>query len=116
MPRTRELKLAVSIWALALLGCRPVEPRAALGFACPQEEAAVFVDGRYLGTVRTLRDRYILLKPGTHRVELRLDGYYPRYRVLRLAPGETGILKVRLLRRLRWIPRRPRPKRRQPRP
>ncbi len=117
MTRSSDFTLALTfLVGLSALGCHPTETRAALGFTCPQAGAAVFVDGRYLGTVRTLRNRYVLLKPGVHRLELRLEGYYPRYRVIRLAPGETGILKVRLLPRLRWVPRRRRATRRRPRP
>ena len=89
---------------LASWGCHPVQNRAGLGLSCPQQAASVFVDGRYVGTVRNLQDRYILLQPGPHRVELRLRGYYTRYRIIRLKPGEIGVLKVRLVPRMKWVP------------
>ena len=78
---------------LASWGCHPVQNRAGLGLSCPQQAASVFVDGRY-----------VLLQPGPHRVELRLRGYYTRYRIIRLKPGEIGVLKVRLVPRMKWVP------------
>ena len=77
---------------------------------CPQPQAAVFVDGKYLGAVRVLADSDIRLPAGPHRVEIRQRGFYARYRSIRIEPGGLALLRIHLVPRLDWAlvsPRKP---------
>lgn len=51
--------------------------------------AQVFVDGFYVGVVNDTRDRGLWLEAGSHRVELRADGYETVTFDVRIAEGET---------------------------
>jgi hypothetical protein len=67
-----------------------------------QPEASVFIDGHYVGKFAEIRGRIIGVAPGKHLVELRMPGFYNRYRVVRIDEGKIATMGVTLRRRLRW--------------
>jgi len=58
-------------------------------------DAAVWVNGRYIGLVADLPDG-IALSPGTHRVELRHDAHHTRYLELTVEARERRDLAIDL--------------------
>ena len=58
-------------------------------------DAAVYVDGRYVGSI-TLVKAGIAVDPGKHRVELRHDDYFSRYADLDLKRSEKKKLDLDL--------------------
>lgn len=90
------------LWALAgAASCSPGK-FGRLRIECPQPQAAVFVDGKYLGAVRMLSDSDIRLPAGPHRIEIRQRGFYARYRTLRIEPGGLALLRLKLVPRMDW--------------
>lgn len=59
-------------------------------------EALIFVDDRYLGTVRGLRGRALALRPGTRRLEVRREGYFAFYADVKIARGVRKRLVIKL--------------------
>ncbi len=76
---------------------------------CPSRNAALFVDGKYLGALKVLEDADIRLPEGWHQVELRQQGFYPRYKRVRIRTGRLTVLAVSLVPRLDWalVPHKP---------
>jgi hypothetical protein len=58
-------------------------------------DAAVWVDGHFVGTLDGLRGG-VAVEPGAHRFELRHDEYFSRYLELTLAKAERRALEVSL--------------------
>jgi hypothetical protein len=58
-------------------------------------DAELWVNDRFVGHVRSLR-RGVALSPGSHRIELRHDGYHTHYEVVTVAPREQRTLTVEL--------------------
>ena len=69
---------------------------------CPSRNAALFVDGKYLGALKVLEDADIRLPEGWHQVEVRQRGFYPRYERVRIRTGRLTVLSVSLVSRLDW--------------
>lgn len=106
MSRGRRGGAAVVLAALAavlppaLAGCggagRSSSSRdAVVRLTCNVAEASLFVDGRFLAPVGLLRGG-VALSPGEHRLELRHDGYLPRFFELSLAAAERRQLEAQL--------------------
>jgi len=84
----------LAVVALALAGCpRPAsrngvtESDAIVYLKSNVRDAEVFVDGRDVGPLGTLRGGIAVL-PGTHRVELRHEDYFSSYLELTLGRAE----------------------------
>ncbi len=73
-----------------------------LRIKCPHPDAALFVDGKYMGPVKVLADSDIHLPSGWHLVEIRQQGFYARYRRIRIQPNGVALLDVRLVPALDW--------------
>jgi hypothetical protein len=58
-------------------------------------EAAIFVDGRFIGPVGVLKGG-VAVVPGHHRVELRHDDYFSRYVELDMKRAERKKLELDL--------------------
>ena len=58
-------------------------------------DAAIFVDGRFIGPVGVLKGG-VAVVPGHHRVELRHDDYFSRYVELDLKRADRKRLQVDL--------------------
>jgi hypothetical protein len=69
----------------------PGRPYGAVRLDLPERDAQVFVDGAYAGVV----DNYdgslqsLNLEPGTHQIEIRLDGFQSTSFNVSVAPGRT---------------------------
>ena len=59
------------------------------------EDASLWVDGRYIGPIGSLRGG-VAVDPGAHRFELRHDDYFSHYEQLDLAAHETRTLEIEL--------------------
>ena len=59
-------------------------------------DATVFIDEKYLGTVASLGGRALELPEGTHRIEVRKEGYFAHYAEVTLARGVQQRLEVQL--------------------
>lgn len=86
--------------ALALAGCpRPKPGRddadAVVFVKASVRDAALWVDGRYIGPIESLRGG-VAVTPGQHRFELRHDDYFSHYAQLDLAARERRTLEIEL--------------------
>lgn len=98
-------RAAASIALLALLAACGGRQRTAersepvIAVHCAVAQATVVINGRELGTVKSLR-RGIRLSPGKHRLEVRHPDYHTYYELLELAPRERRVIEVELAERL----------------
>jgi PEGA domain len=87
--------------AVVLAGCASAPPPrmspndAVMYLTSNVNDAAVYVDGRYVGSI-TLVKAGIAVDPGKHRVELRHDDYFSRYAELDLKRSEKKKLDLDL--------------------
>lgn len=99
--------LPVLLGLAALAGCPsagtgPGEsnagPRALQGVVldCEPDDALIFVDDRYMGSVKGLTARPLTLAAGVHRIELRREGYFSRYLDVTVERGVKQHLRVKL--------------------
>jgi len=58
----------------------PAPPTGGLRFAGEPLDARVYINEKLSGTLGLFVDRPLLLRPGTYRVKLVADGFYPEYR------------------------------------
>ncbi|HET6611873.1 MAG TPA: carboxypeptidase-like regulatory domain-containing protein [Kofleriaceae bacterium] len=103
MARERAWALVV-VAALLAAGCAgKTAPRSAdqgkLVLSCPVADAEVWVDGQFLGQVRSVRGG-ILLTPGTHLVKIRHDHYHTDYSKVDLSAGKRVVVRVYLAEKL----------------
>ncbi|MBW2730976.1 MAG: PEGA domain-containing protein [Deltaproteobacteria bacterium] len=94
--------LPLVLLLLAVVACQPQRPRArpvgGLQLDCTPQSAQIFVDDRYVGTVSRLAGNALTLSAGTHRIELRAEGYFASYHELRVVVGVRQKLQVTLRR------------------
>lgn len=91
----------LALAACALSGCPTRAARVqGIRIACSEPTASVFVDGRFIGQPRLFRGRVVRLGKGLHLIEVRKQGYFARYRQVRVKPGQVVDLKIRLYREL----------------
>jgi len=74
---------------------RPAADDAIVKLAVDVDDAALWVDGRFVGPVGGLRGG-VALAPGKHRIELRHDDYWSHYAELDLVPRQRVTLDVDL--------------------
>jgi len=97
------MRRAAALIALAVLACGSrqstgsgVNPDDAIFYIKTNvSDAAVFVDGRYVGPIAILKGG-IAVSPGKHRVEVRRDDYFSRYAELDLHRAERKQLELQL--------------------
>ena len=72
------------LMALLMQGCPPPRvpsaPTGGLRFEGTPLDARVYVNEKLSGTLELYVDRPLLLRPGTYRVKIVAEGYYPEYR------------------------------------
>ena len=102
-PRTAGAVLAFALLlAGAAAGCggaqRPVDPgpRGALRFKVVPAAALVEVDEVRLGPASMFEEQGLLLKPGPHRVILKLEGYFTDYRIVDIVEDQVLSLELEL--------------------
>ena len=71
-------------------------PRGTLRFECGPKTTVLEVDETLLGPAGMFRENGLLLKPGTHRVVLKADGYFPDYQLVEVVEGEVTVIKTDL--------------------
>jgi hypothetical protein len=100
----RRAAAALAAAALGLAACHPPPPRdptapapgdAIFHIESSVPDAALWVDGRYIGTVGALRGG-IALGAGVHRLEVRHDDYFSRYAELTVTARERKTLRFDL--------------------
>jgi hypothetical protein len=57
----------------------PARPTGGLRFEVTPASARVYINEKLSGTVASYEERPLLLRPGTYRVKLVVDGYYTEY-------------------------------------
>jgi hypothetical protein len=98
--RVVAIAAAVALLACACAGAPATEARepsnaARLVLECEVDDAAVWVDGSYVGEVGHLRSGFPV-ELGTRRVEMRHDRYHTYYARIALEPHERVDLQVYL--------------------
>lgn len=93
------LAAALAVGAAACVHQQPRQagPTAVVVVRCPVRGASLWVDGRFVGPLADLRGG-VTLRAGTHRIEVRDDGYHSYYGELTLAPKQRRQLRVELAR------------------
>lgn len=85
---------------LSSCGPRPTDtlPRlvGGLQIECDPADALIYVDDKYLGSVKGLKQRPLKLTEGTHRIELRREGYFAHYAEVTVVKGVQQRLQVKL--------------------
>ena len=71
-------------------------PRGTLRFQGTPPDALVEVDGVHLGPMKMLGEQGLLLRPGDHRIIVRFEGYFPKYKIVSIEDGAVTILEVHL--------------------
>ncbi len=94
------MKVVLVVLALAACGPKPppsgVTPNDAIVYVKSNViDAQVYVDGRFVAPVGTLRAG-IAVDPGRHRLELRHDDYFSRYVELDLHRSERKQLQLEM--------------------
>jgi len=79
-------------------GKKALKPRALVGLyiKCQPDDAQIFVDDRYMGTVKGLDKRPLKLGVGLHRLEIRSEGYFTHFAEVKLVHGLKQDLDVKL--------------------
>ena len=102
----RGLALAAVLTAALATGCAANKPQPGSSLKILTDEADqdadVFVDGQYVGTVGEIQGTAageLQLAPGVHRVEVRKPGRYPVQRTVEVAddPAPTTEVQAELL-------------------
>jgi hypothetical protein len=94
--------IRVFVIALVLTACgakggaeEPSSNKALVKLTSNVRDAEVYVDGRLIGRVGSLRGG-VLMKAGVHRIELRHDEYYSAYAEITVAVAEKRALPLDL--------------------
>ncbi len=95
MRRALAIMLLASACATARPAAPPPRPTGVLLVRCPNTDASLWVDDRFVGEVGHL-PAGVRLPAGEHLVELRQDGYHTRYAEVSLAAGQSAVLDLTL--------------------
>jgi hypothetical protein len=102
-PRARARAGLVALALAVVLGCGHSRPSvlgadsddAIIYIDTKVKDAAVWVDGRFIGGLESLRGG-VAIDAGSHRVEVKHDDYFAYYALLELKAGERRRLEVEL--------------------
>jgi hypothetical protein len=95
---------AIAAAAIAAAGCTPAPGTAAtapaqqdavLRFACDVADAELWVNDRFVAPIGRL-SKGIALSPGSHRIEVRHDGYHTHYEEVTVTPRQRRTVTVEL--------------------
>lgn len=90
---------AFSIFFLVACGsAQPLKPgpRGTLRFKGEQKGALIEVDEVHLGPISMFESKGLMLRPGEHQIIIRLEGYFPEYRIVEIAAMEVVVLDINL--------------------
>lgn len=90
-----RLALILALAACGARGAPATDDDAVVLVRSSVPDAALWVDGRYVGPVGSLRGG-VAVEPGVHRIEIRHDAHFSHYAELELAPRERRTLEVEL--------------------
>jgi hypothetical protein len=84
-----------------VLGCgaasiKKPEPRGTLRFEGNPEDAHLVVDETSLGPVSMFKEQGIKLRPGTHRIVVQKEGYFPEYRLVEVEANTVSVVEIEL--------------------
>lgn len=68
-----------------------------ISIVCNQPLAMLYIDGSFVGHAGLLQGRLIRLGRGIHRIEVRKQGCFTRYLMVRVVQGKTETIRVSLL-------------------
>lgn len=111
-PGRRELKRfpgqALSLWVVLWVvcaGCGPAvsanaeaRPLSGLNITCEPGDALIYVDDRYLGSVKGLTRKPLVLPVGDHRIEIRREGFFAHFAEVKVVKGVRQQLTIKLRR------------------
>lgn len=94
--------LLVIFAALALAGCSSyptetsstIDDRPSISFQSQHPEAAVYLDGQFVGTVGDypVKEKALRVLPGTHTVQIRIPGKHPINQKFYVGNGVNKVL------------------------
>jgi hypothetical protein len=98
--RTVRGGLALLI-AAAVVGCGGAHlktdgPRGTVRFKGEPKDALLFIDETSLGPVAMFEESGVKLRPGTHRIMVEKEGYFPEYRLVEVADGALTVVEITL--------------------
>jgi len=73
---------------------KPTEPRATLRFSCNNKNAILEIDETRLGPVGMFEKQGVLLKPGTHRIIVKGEDFFPEYILVDLVENEIKTIDI----------------------
>lgn len=88
--------------ALLLMSCGAAglsvkaRPLAGLLVQCDPGDAVIYVDDKYMGSVKGLGTKALMLPEGVHRVEVRKDGYFAHFTEVKMVKGVRQQLRLKL--------------------
>jgi len=95
--------LLVLPMSVLIVSCGPtvatnlkVRSLAGLVVICDPQDAMIYVDDKYMGSVKGLNRRPLMLSEGLHRVEVRRDGYFAHFAEVKVAKGVRQQLRLKL--------------------
>ena len=100
--RQRVFKTALSLLiAAVVIGCGGARlktdgPRGTVRFKGEPKDAHLSIDETSLGPVAMFRESGVKLRPGTHRILVQKEGYFPEYRLVEVAENELIVVEVEL--------------------
>lgn len=101
--RTLTAALVVLVCSALMASCGhsgannlKVRPLAGLLVICEPQDAMIYVDDKYMGSVKGLNRNPLMLTEGVHRVEVRKDGYFAHFTEVKVVNGVRQQLKLKL--------------------
>ena len=87
--------ILLSALALGWVACSHVQPvaKGAIVVNCKVDSAEVWLNERFLSEVRNMRAG-VRVRPGTYRLEVRHQNYYPAYRLVTVTAGQRAVIAV----------------------
>ena len=101
-PRLRIGSIAMVLAAITLMsGCGAGQfgregPRGTVRFKGDPRDATVSIDETHLGPIGMFEEKGVKLKPGTHRIVVEKEGYFPEYRLIEVAKNRLTTLEIKL--------------------
>jgi PEGA domain len=103
IPEFRASLLAATIIVFfGISGCGGVQkndgpgPRGTVRFSGEPGDARIEVDETHLGPLNMFEKKGVLLKPGSHRIIVRADGYFPEYQIIEIKENELLVVEIEL--------------------
>ena len=97
-PNRFLLAILLSLFLAACATKAPVQPgpRGTLRLHGHPADAHVEIDEVTLVPIHMFKEKGLLLRPGTHRLVVRAEDYFPEYRLVEIADGQLLVLEIAL--------------------